>query len=355
MPRPYSIFAHLRDSSACTYYRVALPYDCCSSTLAGRGVFLHTAGFDPMNDPGEFDCYCFQRDVNQYFVAYAMMLKRMGKKVVWDVDDDMFNIPAWNPASKGMTGERVRALTKVFNEVDVITVTTARLRDSFPGHWAAKTVVLPNLVHTGHWPGRDRRDDGVVRVVWAGGRSHGADLDLIAETVGRVAWERNGSVRFYFLGTMPSSLMPSNENTGLASKVVFINPVNIHYYHDALRLINPDVGLCPLVDDTFNRGKSAIKFYEMTLAGAASILSPVGPFLDVANAGNALFAADGGWYDCINALVDNTTLRSTLVGNAGRDVRRLYSWQSPEPRLRWLNFYLSLAGLDPVDAAPPLA
>jgi hypothetical protein len=54
--------------------------------------------------------------------------------------------------------------------------------------------------------------------------------------------------------------------------------VPIEKYNETLAKLNFDIGLCPLVDNRFNRSKSAIKFYEYAMVGTATLASKIPPY-----------------------------------------------------------------------------
>jgi hypothetical protein len=79
-------------------------------------------------------------------------VKRRGKKLVWMSDDDLWNIPRWNPCAEGVDEEALDALRVVLAEE--------------------------------------------VRVLWAGSLTHSKDLDEVAPAVERLAEEYGEQVRF---------------------------------------------------------------------------------------------------------------------------------------------------------------
>lgn len=80
-----------------------------------------------------------------------------------------------------------------------------------------------------------------------------------------------------------------------------------------------DVGIMPLPDDEWARGKCGLKGLQYMALGIPTIMSPVGVNSDIIQHGENGFlaASEGEWLDCLSRLLDSPTLRRK-VGEAGR-------------------------------------
>ena len=59
----------------------------------------------------------------------------------------------------------------------------------------------------------------------------------------------------------------------------FFPGVDVVQFPSAVQQLRGDIALAPLVDNPFNRCKSAVKVYEAWASGIPIITSPVGPYL----------------------------------------------------------------------------
>src|SRR5262249_17735773 len=87
-----------------------------------------------------------------------------------------------------------------------------------------------------------------------------------------------------------------------------------------------DIGVMPLPDDEWSRGKCGLKALQYMALGIPTVLSPVGVKREIARDGAAILA-DGEveWLQSLRRLIDDPALRSS-VGEAGRiRVERAYS------------------------------
>ncbi|MHC4740199.1 MAG: glycosyltransferase family 4 protein [Planctomycetota bacterium] len=81
------------------------------------------------------------------------------------------------------------------------------------------------------------------------------------------------------------------------------------------------VGIMPLTDDKWTRGKCSFKMLQYMAAGLPVIASPVGMNREVLQKGDIGFAADSPdeWYEALTALYEDRSLQVKL-GLAGREV-----------------------------------
>lgn len=92
-------------------------------------------------------------------------------------------------------------------------------------------------------------------------------------------------------------------------------------------LAHLDIGIMPIPDDEWARGKCAAKALQCMAMGIPAICSSVGTNRDVIRHGENGFLASSTeeWISCFEALVDDSLLRSRLGDNARRTVELNYS------------------------------
>jgi len=103
---------------------------------------------------------------------------------------------------------------------------------------------------------------------------------------------------------------------------------------EAAELQRFDIGIMPLPDNPFTRGKCGFKALEYMAAGAAVVCSPVGVNAEIiADGENGLLAASArGWLEALHALVDRPSLRARLAAAGRRTVEERYSLSVWAPR-----------------------
>jgi glycosyltransferase involved in cell wall biosynthesis len=104
---------------------------------------------------------------------------------------------------------------------------------------------------------------------------------------------------------------------------------------EAAELASSDVGVMPVIDDEWGRGKSSLKLIQYLAAGVASVASPVGSNLEVVQPDvNGMFAATHQeWVDSLSRLLGSPDDRRRF-GEAGRaTAHERYSLSRNAPRL----------------------
>ena len=184
---------------------------------------------------------------------------------------------------------------------------------------------LPTVLDTARYvPGAASRNGEVFTVGWIGSPSTAPYLAELVAPLSAIGKE--GPVQFVVIG-------------GKAPVVPNVKVVEIDWTeHTEVDLINSfDVGVMPLPDDDWARGKCAFKLIQYMACGVPVVASPVGANVDVVGADCGLMAASPQeWADALRLLRDQPVRRAEM-GQAGRQkVERSYSIQVTAPRLAGL-------------------
>jgi glycosyltransferase involved in cell wall biosynthesis len=199
---------------------------------------------------------------------------------------------------------------------------------SYASRLNEKVTVLPTVVDTQLYtsPKSDRHPgDGRVVVGWIGSDPNRGDfagmrpvLDwlgsrygqrVVLRTVGRRPLEMETSVLQEFV--------PWSLETSLGELQRF------------------DVGIMPLQDTEWNRGKCGLKLIEYMAVGAAAVASPVGANREIVVHGETGYLAVTvkDWCSQLELLIDDKALRDQMGREGRRRVEQMYSVKSALPVL----------------------
>lgn len=318
--------------SAFSYLRAACPVRFCCDELAESAINLSAKTVLTRADLDVFDIFIFHGVCREHFLPHVEWIAQ-NKRLVWSLDDDLFQMPQWNPNRSLIEGSGLQVLQHCLSLAQNVIVTTNRLRIAL-GH-RAKTAVCPNLINLEDYTSSVGKRSAVrPHVLWAGGDTHAADLELIADLPDKV--DRG---RLTFFGDSPVGLKERIKDYDCyvgagQTEVRYVPPVVFSEYHTTLARINADIGLCPLVDCAFNRAKSELKVLEYWAMRMPVIASAAEPYKSFVRDGGRLVPAGQSF---VGAEV------SYDMGEAGYErVRKHHAWQSRWARLKWIDTFQKL-------------
>lgn len=275
---------YLADYSGCGFWRILWPEVLINSTGQGCSSSLTAMVFDPRWYRG-VKCVKVQRQAStdqKEFIKYLKQIqKEHGFKIIYEVDDVVFreDIPDYNKFKFAFDNDEIRNnCIEIINMCDEVTVTCDYMRRLYQERTGKKEItVIPNFVpYT--WMGHvfDRRriydtyekNKKKPRILYTGSGAHydidnkngGVDdfshiIDFVRKTVDKYQW--------VFVGAFPPPLLPLVQN----KKIEFHNWKTLSEYPGFIASLNAQAMIAPLIDNSFNRSKSDIKFIESCVLG----------------------------------------------------------------------------------------
>jgi glycosyltransferase involved in cell wall biosynthesis len=276
------------------------------------------------SSPATYDVALIQRQAD---LLPSLGLERRvsaDRRLIWDVDDAI-----WLDTSPDAGGHPLAMLKRTAQKVrwlashaDCVVAANAYLADSLSRH-CSRVVVVPSVVETRGIEPRHHEDGGELVLGWIGSPTTSRYLARLADVISRVAGELQGRVvKLLVIG----SAAPPHDGYVVESR-----GWSVDRELEALRQI--DVGLMPMPDNAWTRGKSAYKALQYMSAGIPVVADDVGiasRVLDTQEAGYAVRSADE-WVEALLALARDPGLRARL-GSRGRSrVEEHFSVQSWAP------------------------
>jgi len=260
------------------------------------------------------DTVVLQREVNDEQLAMVASLQAQGKRVVFDIDDYLIEVPDYLSVHQHCLNMRP-GLEVMLRQADAVSVSTAPLREKLLDY-NPNVFITPNYAWTSnppiaHYETKGTAPEDRIRVIVASSDSVRVDFLVAAlqELVGKEHIELVG------IGP-PGDFL---REVGLQVDVAPIMPHEQFKAYIASR--DNTIALIPLDDNEFNNCKSAIKYFDYALAGVPCVCSNVAPYTSaVEDQVTGLLCADvtGDWIAAIRQLLRSAEHRGRLAA-AARD------------------------------------
>lgn len=258
------------------------------------------------------------------------LLQALGIDYVVDYDDALFHQydlhrRAW---VRRLLGQKIAT---VMRGARLVTVGNGYLAEYARRAGARRVEIVPTVIDLTRYPqastldassnDRARHERAPFTIGWIGSPSTAKYLKAIAPALAKVCAQGNASVRLIGsgpidLGAVPVEVLPWSEETEV----------------ELLRQC--DVGIMPLPDEPWERGKCGFKLIQYMACGLPAVASPVGVNRDIVEDGVNGFVArtTDDWMQSLEALRTDPK-RGRGMGRAGRErVEREYCLQVTAPR-----------------------
>lgn len=253
---------------------------------------------------------------------FEEMRMRHQKPFLVETDDYLFDIGPSNAAySHWKPGSSIRRVSdSQIRQADGLIVSTPYLAEMYQSY-NQNIHAIPNSIDFGEWKGlADRRHDR-IRIGWIGGASHSADLEMIAPAI-KAVLKKYPDVWFYCIHGCPQ-IFKDWQKQGY--NVYFTHKwATINLYPKFMASFKFDIGIAPLEDNNFNRGKSNLRWLEYSALKLSTVASPLPDFTRVIDHGKDGFIARDvkDWEEYLSLLVESPGLRREVGRQAYEKVRK---------------------------------
>lgn len=227
--------------------------------------------------------------------------------VILDVDDAIWL----------RKGRITRGAIYVANSAQAIIAGNEYIADWY-SQYSDNVHVIPTAVDADRYKPNEAANGNTFTIGWIGTKHNLKYLQRLEQPLSRFFKEHSNSIL----------LIVSNE----APSFSILDASNIRYVRwsrtDEIKLIQEmDVGLMPLDDNPWTRGKCAFKMLQYMSCGKPVVVSPVGMNAEVLEKDDIGFPALNSeeWYSALSELKQNLPLRKYMGSNARNVVLSHYS------------------------------
>jgi glycosyltransferase involved in cell wall biosynthesis len=297
------------------------------AAIASRGLLTRFA--DLARTP-RFDIVFVQREAIQLGTAFfERAMAKLGAKLVFDFDDAIW-LPNVSEANQALAWlKRPEKTDKIIASAALVLAGNDYLADHARRINPAVEVV-PTTVDTDSFRPRpvDRTRESIC-IGWTGSLTTIPHFELAIPVLRRVRERYGERVYFKVIGD------PGYGFEELGIRGVRWDPVT-----EVEDLSELDIGIMPLPDDEWSKGKCGLKGLSYMALEIPTVTSPVGVSTAIIEDGanGFLASSEDEWVDRLSRLVESAELRAALGKAARETVVRRYSVESQKGRyLEYLN------------------
>lgn len=255
-----------------------------------------------------------------------------GRAIVYETDDHILATPTWFGSAVAVAEhDMVRSMLRLADLVTVSTPTLERMAKPYND----SVRLIRNAIEPDWYPDRasvpERQGD--PRILFYGVPQRLRDYSVCRDAVDEVTRSTPGARRVWLGGDDPALREVADE----VQPFVRGAPMFARSLVEAL----PDIGLCPVADDEYNRARSELHWLEYSMAGAACIATRLmggGPYEIIRDGVDGLLARNKAqWRDALRSLAGSPDRRAELAGRARERV--LAEYRAADRAVEWAEAY----------------
>lgn len=249
-----------------------------------------------------YDCVIIQREMVSTLHTFERFIK---SPKILDVDDAIY---------LHRNGKFIQSIAK---NCSAVICGNIFLENKFSS-WNKNTFIIPTPVDTKKFKPRDncKKSSDKITIGWIGTSSGFEYLYKIEKAINHVL-NKFSNVEFIVVSD-------SKPKFNLLDKYIFVKWIaecqveNLHKF---------DIGIMPLENNEWSRGKCSYKMLQYMSCGIPVVVSPVGMNNEVLAKGDIGYGAEGtqDWIKYLEKVISSANLRSTLGQNGRKVVVENYS------------------------------
>lgn len=276
-----------------------------------------------------YEAVVIEKELFPFFPSWPeFVLKLFGVKYIVDYDDAIFHNYDIHPSPvvRAILGNKIR---NVMAMAEVVVVGNKYLKEKALEFGAKNVQIVPTVIDVSKYGRGERQRDQKFTIGWVGSPitfKYLPALKEVFEELGkrhRIRLKLVGANRSLNLVDVEESIVPWSEDAEVREIQTF------------------DVGIMPLEDNIWERGKCGYKLIQYMGCEVAVIGTPIGANDQIIQEGVNGFKATTreDWQKAFEYLIAHPEQRTTLGKNGRLTVEKFYSLQ--EYRVKWLEILKS--------------
>ena len=288
--------------------------------LSGLNLFLK-------QEMGWCDVAVFCRNTEYRDLIYLYELKKLGKRVIYEIDDNFFELPLDTPVGYYHRNymrlyvvkrflelsDEVRVYSKIIQEIALKYNKNVFLINSY-----FDSQLLKNMTHNG---GNEK-----IKIVYPTNRLDSPSLEqLLFKVIKKINELYKHKIEFHFWGKTKPKFLDEFNNAVMHQPILNYEQFILYFYSQQF-----DIGLAPLMEGRFYASKTNNKYREFGGCAIAGIYPNLPPYSDcIISKKNGILVEnhEDNWVEALCLLIENAHLRQNIVDDAKADVLINYSFQ----------------------------
>ncbi|SHH43958.1 Glycosyl transferases group 1 [Caloranaerobacter azorensis DSM 13643] len=275
----------------------------------------------------EIDTLICIRGAEEIELNIVSECKRLGKYIIYFIDDDLLNVPFSAKCSMYFNNEIIRNnIYKIMKLSHCLWTTNKNIDYKYRGFFERSVVLdAPALLLDSKEICCQNKENNKIVIGFCGGIDHKSFLEeLLDDTIKVILDKYSNKVKFEFMGARPSFIEKYS--------LTYIPYQKDHkIYAEIIKSRGWDIGLAPLPKSEFHSCKYFNKFLEYGAIGAAGVYSNVEPYTYIIKNGFNGILVDNkteDWIRAITYLIENRNVMYSIKINAKKQLERDFSISS---------------------------
>ncbi|MCS6992156.1 MAG: glycosyltransferase family 4 protein [Chitinophagales bacterium] len=279
-----------------------------------------------------YDVVFVQREAFMLGTAwFERHLKSRRTRLIYDFDDALWLGDTSNANARFAWLKRPTKINRILKTADLVIAGNDYLA-AYAQKFNSQVIVIPSVVDTERFrPKQPDSEKQRLCIGWSGSHTTYRHFQLVLPALTTIHEKFKDQIQITVLGNMPPG------ERALPIRWEKWTPETEHE-----QLSNFDIGLMPLPEEEWSKGKCGFKALLYMAVGAVPVVSPVGVNSKIVQHGNTGFHATTNeeWISVLSQLITDAGLRQKVGGQARRFVEQHFSLQALAER--WVNVLLSV-------------
>ena len=268
-------------------------------------------------------------------VFFEKMLKKSGAKIILDFDDAVW-LPSVSEVNKSLQWlKKPDKINKIIGLSNLVITGNSYLAD-YTRKFNQAVKVFPSTIDLDYYKmpaEKAKKTDDKIIIGWSGSHTTIEHFNIIVPVLKKLKEKYGDKIEFIVYG-----------DAGYKSDLPDIKSVAWSSDSEVEIISSFDIGIMPLPDDDWSKGKCSMKGLQYMGLAIPAVLADVGMNKEVVKDGVNGFLAknEQEWLDKLQKLIENKYLRQS-IGLAGREtIEKEYSCQARNKE--YVNIFLELSG-----------